>query len=105
MTIQEIDTVHVAESSLKDLFFFTYFSDTYLKELSGFKKVTTKEQAVEIIEAMKSDQFKLLIEKYAKNPPADMYGSGFAAENLSKACIEKGFNPIGAGQAINHLLR
>ena len=105
LTKEGLDTVHVDEKSLNNLFFFTYYSDTYLKELSGLKKVTTKEQALEIMEAMKSDQFKLLAEKYAKNPPGDLYGSGLVAEILSKACIEKGYSPIGAGQAINQLLR
>lgn len=105
LTKQEIDTVQVSEQSLNDLFFFTYYSDIYLKELSGLKKVTTKEEALEIMEAMKGDEFKLLAEKYAKNPPGDLYGSGFLAEILTKACIEKGYSPIGAGQAINQLLK
>ena len=43
--------------------------------------------------------------KYAKNLPGDIYGSGLVAEILTKACIEKGYNPKGAGQAINRLLK
>ena len=102
---QQIDTVRIDTDSLNDMFFFTLYSDAYLKELSTLKKVTTKSQVLEIIDTVKSNQFKLLAEKYRKTKTGDMYGSGFSAEILNRACIEKGFNPIGAGRVINKLMR
>ena len=105
LTSQQLDTIKTDVSSLKDKFFFTFFSDTYLKELSALKKVTTKDEANEIIEIVKSDHFKALVEKYFKTETRDMYASGLSAEILNRACIKKGYSPIGAGRAINTLMR
>lgn len=105
LTKQQIDTVQIDTDSLNDMFFFTMYSDAYLKVLSTLKKVTTKSQVLEIVETAKSNQFKLLAEKYRKTKTGDMYGSGLSAEILNRACIEKGFNPIGAGRVINKLMR
>lgn len=57
------------------------------------------------MDAMESNQFKLLAEKYAQTEPGDMYGSGLVAEILNRACIEKGYNPLGAGRVINQLFK
>lgn len=54
LTKEQLDTVQVEVQLLKDKFFFTFFSDNYLKELSSLKKVTTKSEALEIIEFAKS---------------------------------------------------
>lgn len=105
LTKQQIDTVQIDIRSLNNKFFFTFYSDTYLKEFSSMKKVITKNDVLEIVDALKSDQFKLLAEKYSKTEIGDMYGSGFSAEILNRACIEKGFDPIGAGRIINKLMR
>jgi hypothetical protein len=105
LTKQQIDTVRIDSNSLNDMFFFTFYSDAYLKELSALKKVTTKIQVLEIMDVVKSNQFKLLAEKYRKTKTGDMYGTGFSAEILARACIEKGYNPIGAGRVINKLMR
>lgn len=105
LTKQQIDTAQIKTHSLNEMFFFTYYSDTYLKELSALKKVTTKSEVEEIMDAAKGNHFKLLAEKYANTKTGDMYGSGFSAEILNRACIEKGYNPIGAGRIINKLMR
>lgn len=105
LTREQLDTVQTNVDSLKNKFFFTFFSDTYLKELAALKKVTTKEEAMEIIEAFKSNKFKPLAESYAKTQARDMYGSGFSAELFNRICIEKGYSPIGAGLAINRLMK
>lgn len=102
---QQLDTVQTDFKSLKEKFFFTFFSDTYLKELSSLKKVMTKEEAQEIIESTKQSDYKTLIEKYSKTETQDVYASGLSAEILNRACIEKGFNPFGAGPAINTFMR
>ena len=105
LTRQQLDTVQTDIQSLKEKFFFTFFSDTYLKELSALKKVMTKDEAQEIIEMAKSDNFKKLVETYSKTETRDMYASGLSAEILNRACIEKGYSPIGAGRAINTLMK
>lgn len=105
LTKQQLDTVRANAQSLQDKFFFTLFSDTYLIELSELKKVSTKDNAMEIIETMKSSKFKALIEMYSNSKPMDMYTAGLSAEILNLACIEKGYNPIGAGRAIKGLMR
>jgi hypothetical protein len=105
LTRRQLDTIKTDIPLLKDKFFFTFFSDTYLKELSALKKVTTKDEVMEIIEATKSDNYKTLVEKYSKTETRDMFASGLSTEILNRACIEKGYNPIGAGRIINNLMR
>lgn len=105
LTRQQIDTIKTDIESLKDKFFFTYFSNSYLMELSTLKKVTTMEDAEAIIDFVKSGKFTHLVERYSKTKIFDLYGSGFSAELLNRACIEKGYNPIGAGRSINNLMR
>jgi len=105
LTRQQLDTVQTDFKLVNEKFFFTFFSDTYLKELSSLKKVMTKDEAKEIIEIAKRDDYKTLVEKYSKTETRDMYASGLSAEILNRACIEKGFSPIGAGRAINTLMR
>ncbi len=105
MTRQKLATAQTDLSALREKFFFTLFSESYLKELSGLKNVITKAEANEIIEVMKSDRYKMIEEKYSKTDTWDMYATGLLAELLNRACIEKGYNPVGAGRAINSLLR
>ena len=63
------------------------------------------EDANQIMEAMKSDENKALARRYEATDVADLYGSGFSAEVLNRACIEKGYDPVGAGGVIDKLLR
>jgi|SRR5688572_1987056 len=105
LTRQQLDTIETDIPSIKEKFFFTFFSDTFLKELSALRKVTTKDEAKEIIETAKNDHFKILVEKYSKTETRDMFASGLSAEILNRACIEKGYNPIGAGRSIKNLMR
>lgn len=105
LTKRQLDTVRINVSSLKDKFFFTFFSDASLKELTKLKKLTTMEEAKEVIEAMKSDKFKALAQRYVKTETRDLYAAGFSAEILNRGCIEKGYNPVGAGRTINKLMR
>lgn len=102
---KQLDTIQTNASSLKDKFFFTFYSDAYKKDLSLLKKITTRDEAKEIIETAKSEKFKPLAGSYQKTETRDMYAAGFSAELLSRACIEKGYSPVGAGQAINALMK
>ena len=65
-----------------------------MKELSNFKKISTKSEANEIIEIAMSDRFKIIVEKYSKTETNDLYSSGLSAELLNRA-----------GRAINTLMR
>jgi hypothetical protein len=105
LTKQELSSVKVDTDSLKDKFFFTYYSDTYLKELTALKRVTTKKQVLEITDVENDEEFKLLAQKYARSNVNDMYLSGFSAEIINRSCIKKGYNPVGAGRVINKIMR
>ena len=105
VTKKQLDTIQTNVQSLDDKFFFTYFSDSYLKELSALKKLTTKEEVSQIIQAAKSDKYKSLAQSYANTETKDMYNAGFSAELLSRVCIETGYSPIGAGRIIDKLMK
>jgi hypothetical protein len=90
---------------LNDQFFFTYYSDTYLNEMKKLKKITSKPEALLIVEKMKDWKYMPMVERYSKTETYDMYGAGLASELLTRACIENGFNPLGAGIEIDRLLK
>lgn len=102
---QQLDTTETDIRLLKKKFFFTFFGDNYLKEFSSLKKLTSKVEANEIIEFVNSGRFKTLIESYSNTDTQDVYAAGLSAELLNRACLEKGYSPIGAGRAINVLMR
>lgn len=105
LTKEQLDTIETNVQELENKFFYSYYSDSYLKELAALKRVETKEQANEIVNLIKSEEFEWLVERYKKTEVPDMYGSGLAAEIINRACIKLGYNPSGAGQAINSFMR
>lgn len=105
LTKQELDDFQTDADTLEEKFFYTYFSETRLKEISTLKKITTKTQAEEIIQGLKNDKFKIVAEKYKRTQTWDMYGSGFSAEILNHVCIELGYNPLGAGLIIDEVMK
>ena len=105
VTKQQLDTIQINVQSLEDKFFFTYFSDNYLREFSALKKLTTKDEVSRLIEALKSDKYKPLAESYAKTETKDMYNAGLSAEILNRVCIENGYSPVGAGLVIEKLMK
>jgi len=100
-----IDTAKLSANALRTSFYFTYFSNTYMKELAGLKKISTKEQAQEIFEEVKSGSFKAVIDRYERTKPQDYYGSGLTSEIINLACVKKGYSPIEAQQTLNALLK
>jgi hypothetical protein len=105
LTKKQLDTAQTNVQQLKNKFFFTFYSDAYLNELSALKKITAKNEATKVVEEMKNEKFRPLVESYANSETRDMYAAGLAAELLNRACIDKGFNPVGAGKAINSLMK
>lgn len=104
LTRADIDTIQLDPLSSKDEFFFSWYGERYLKELAANRKMKTKEDAQSILDLIKNGRFQTLIEQYQKTAPSDMYGSGLSAELLTRACIEKKINPVGAGILFNSLL-
>ena len=92
LTRKQLDTTQINSLPLNDRTFFTYFSDSYLKELSTLKKVSTKSEVKEIMNAIENNNF-------------DAGQISYSAEQLNRACIEKGYNPIGAGLTIDSILK
>jgi len=105
MTKNELDSLDANIPGLKDKFFFTYYSDSYLKELAGFKTVTTKSEAMYLIDAMKSPRYKTLFKAYRNTKTWEMYDSGFNSDLFTRVCIDEGYNPFGAGTATNYLIK
>jgi hypothetical protein len=105
LTKQQMNTFQVNEAELQDKFFFTYFSDSFLKEMDTYKKITKKEEAQEIIKRRDGETFKYLLEKYSKTETHDMYNAGLSAELINLSCIQLGYNPMGAGRKIRALLK
>ncbi|WP_162550036.1 hypothetical protein [Hymenobacter nivis] len=101
----QIDTAQVNIAILRNNFYFTYFSNKYIKDLTRLKLISTKQQAQSIIEIIKGETFKEVIKKYQKTQPIDFYGSGMISELINRACIMEGYNPLNAQQKINDLLK
>lgn len=92
LAIKQLDTIQINTLALNEKTAFTFFSKTYLKELSGLKRISTQNEAKEALDAIKNNNF-------------DAGRISYSAQELSKACIEKGYNPMGAGIYIDSLLK
>ena len=90
LTLKQLDSIPINILSLNKSHFSTYFSDTYLKELSTLKKISTKDQVKEITEALRDKKSGLIT---------------YSAEDLTKICIERGYNPVGAGIVIDSMMK
>lgn len=105
LTKKQIDSLEVNTDTLKNKFFYTYFSDMYYKSLFSLKKITTKQDVEEVIAEVKKPVYEGLAKTYMQTNVFDMYASGISAELLNRACIARGFNPVGASQIINKLMK
>lgn len=105
LTRKQLDTVSTDIQSLKTKFFYTFYSENYIKEFSSLKKITSKDDVTIISDAVNDDTFKAIIEAYKKTETGDMYNSGISAEILTKACLKKGYNPIDAGLTVDRLMK
>lgn len=91
LTKHQLDSIVIDASTLKGKSYLTYFSDTYLKELSKLKKITSIDDIREIINSIERNDF---------NSGRIMY----SAEQLNLACIKKGYNPFGAALIIDSIM-
>ena len=92
MTRKQLDTIQINNLHLNERTPLTYFSHSYLKQLSSFKKVTTRSDVKAIMNAIENNNF-------------DSGKISYTAEQLNKACIEKGYNPVGAGLCIDSIMK
>lgn len=92
LTQQQLDTTQMSSLFLNKKNYLTYFSNTYLKELSTLKKVSTKSAVKEIMNAIENNDFHAGKISYS-------------AEQLNRACIKKGYNPVHAGLTIDSILK
>lgn len=102
---KQLDTATTDIASLKEKFFFTYFSDSYLKELSSLKKITTLEEIKTMTQTIRQDSavYKPIVQSYTKTQSYDMYAVGINSEILNRVCIRNGYNPFGAGEVFTKL--
>lgn len=92
LTRKQLDTTQISSLPVTDRTFITFFSDSYLKKLAAFRKVSTWADVKEIINAIEGNN-------------ADAGRISYSAEELSKACIEKRYDPAGAGLRIDSIVK
>ncbi|WP_374446547.1 hypothetical protein [Epilithonimonas sp.] len=95
LTKNEIDNYPIQDSLFNNNFGSTYFSQTYVQEVSKLKKIETEEDAKKIITKMNSKETQELIRNYEKSNMS-LYSSNFMDTLISKFCIKLGYNPIRA---------
>ena len=80
-------------------------SSTYYDNLKLLKTITSKTEVEEIVALLKTEKFIKIVDLYKISHPSDIYASGLSAELFNQACIDKGYNPIGAGRIVNEIMR
>jgi hypothetical protein len=102
---KEVTTNFIDTFKTEKKFGFTYFSSNYYDNLKKLKTITNKAEVEEIVALIKTDKFLKIVDLYKISHPSDIYASGLSAELFNQACIDKGYNPIGAGRIVNELMR
>jgi len=92
LTEGQLDSLQINLTTLDATSFITYYSDSYIKHLSSFKKIASTDDLREIFNSIENNDF-------------DKGRISYSADQLSKACIENGFNPVGANLSIDSLLQ
>ena len=83
----------------ENIFFRTYYHNDYLKNFSNLKKIDTKDDAQKIFEFYENEKFKKWYKQYTQDE-GSFGGDIFRSEALNRICIELGYNPIGANEAL-----
>ncbi|SEL75699.1 hypothetical protein [Parapedobacter koreensis] len=105
LTKEELGHYEFPIESLGDKFFLTYFSEPYWHGLAKQRKITTKEEAQQVLDYLNSEEVKKLVQIYRETDVPDMYGSGLFAELINIACIKFGFSPIGANKVLQEFIQ
>ncbi len=88
----ELDNYQINLSKLKDRDDLVYLSDSYLEELSTKKTISTIDDISKILNTIENNDFN----------SGDI---AYSANELNKACIRLGYNPVGAAITIDSLMR
>lgn len=91
----EIDNYPIQDSLFNNNFGSTYFSQTYVQEVSKLKKIETEEDAKKIIKEMDSKETQKIIRNY-ETSKMSLYSSNFMETLISKSCIRLGYSPVKA---------
>lgn len=106
LTRKQMEEFPIQDSLFSNEYALTYFSESYMKELSKRKNIRTQKDADVIDQEMernKSEYIKI-IESYKNSKMIrDMYNSGLIATLTNKACLDLGYNPIGANRILRIL--
>ncbi len=100
---EDLNKVKIPDLSNK--FFSTLISESYKKELIKLKPILVKQDVDVIIQDLKSEKYKSLIERYKATELNDMYNFFINSEMLYLACKDNGYNPINASHKIGALLK
>ncbi|GAA4311020.1 hypothetical protein GCM10023149_05890 [Mucilaginibacter gynuensis] len=101
---EQLDNIKVPDD-LSNKFFGTLVTNEQLAALAKLKPVQTRKDAEAIIDPLKKNKYKTLIDQYEATKLNDMYGAAVRAELTYRASVDNGFNPIGASHKIDSLLK
>lgn len=106
LTRKQMEEFPIQDSLFSNEYALTYFSENYMKELSKRKNVRTQKDADAIDQEMernKSEYIKIIENYKSSKMIRDMYNSGLIATLTNKACLDLGYNPIGANRILRIL--
>ncbi|MDE5438322.1 hypothetical protein KRE40_09400 [Elizabethkingia meningoseptica] len=106
LTQKQMEEFPIQDSLFSNEFALIYFSESYMKELSKRKNVRTQEDADAIDQEIKNNESEYIkiMENYKNSKMIrDMYNSGLIATLTNKACLDLGYNPIGANRILRIL--
>ena len=106
LTRKQMEGFPIQDSLFSNEYTLNYFSESYMKELSKRKNVRTQKDADAIDQEMKRNksEYVKIIENYKNSKTMqDMYNSGLIATLTNKACLDLGYNPIGANRILRIL--
>ena len=106
LTRKQMEEFSIQDSLFSNEYALTYFSESYMKELSKRKNVRTQKDADAIDQEIKRNESEYIkiIENYKNSKMIrDMYNSGLIATLTNKACLDLGYNPIGANRILKIL--
>lgn len=99
----QLDSFSISRDSLTQKFFYTHYSNKYMKTFTSLKEITSEKEANKVVKLMKSKRYKEIINSWKATKAGDIWGTGLTAEILNKACLKAGYNPILADQKISEM--
>ncbi|AIZ64139.1 hypothetical protein PK28_11360 [Hymenobacter sp. DG25B] len=104
-TRQQVAELQISLDDLRQKFYFTFFSDTYLTTLRQLPTIKTMADAERIKAEVQQPEYTALAKAWEATDTGDLYATGLAREILNRACIKLGFSPWLSDEAIITLLQ